>query len=163
MLTEFEFWLMSGVRSSLPVSLCLCLSLCLSFSIFSSLSLSDRYALSLPGFGYSSRLRALLASGAVVVHVASADEEFYAPALKHGVHFVRLEHRRRLARVQSVASSRDSTADEHGAAPCREGVVTSLAATLSFLENKRGMMSNARYGRECAGLREMGGEGKAEG
>ena len=42
---------------------------------------AHRVALSLSGFGYSSRLRALLMCGATVVHVRGEDEEFFMPAL----------------------------------------------------------------------------------
>ena len=47
-----------------------------------------KYCLSVPGHGYSSRLRLLLASGCVVIHVRSPWNEFYMPLLKDGVHYV---------------------------------------------------------------------------
>lgn len=49
---------------------------------------AHRVALSLPGFGYSSRLRTLLACGATVVHVRGEDEEFFMPALVPGEHLL---------------------------------------------------------------------------
>ncbi|KAL1515074.1 hypothetical protein AB1Y20_004138 [Prymnesium parvum] len=52
-----------------------------------------QFALSLPGFGYASRLRALLACGALVLHVPSPHEEFFAPALRDGEHLVVLRGR----------------------------------------------------------------------
>ena len=54
---------------------------------------AHRYALSLSGFGYSSRLRALLMCGATVVHVHGEDAEFFMPALVPGKHLVVLEGR----------------------------------------------------------------------
>ena len=51
---------------------------------------SFRYLLSMPGFGYSSRLRQLLACGGVVVHVEHDSEEFFAPLLKNNTHLIRL-------------------------------------------------------------------------
>ena len=50
-----------------------------------------KYLISVPGFGYASRLRQLLACGAVVLHVVHASEEFYTPLLRDGVHVVRLD------------------------------------------------------------------------
>lgn len=41
-----------------------------------------RYLLSVPGIGYSNRLKALLACGAAVIHVVAPWEEFYMPAVK---------------------------------------------------------------------------------
>ena len=52
-----------------------------------------KFALSLPGFGYSSRLRALLACGALVVHLQHDDNEFFMPALQDGEHLVVLRGR----------------------------------------------------------------------
>ena len=49
-----------------------------------------RYCLSIPGFGYSSRLRSLLACGCVVIHVRSADKEYFTPLLQHGVHWMEI-------------------------------------------------------------------------
>ena len=40
-----------------------------------------RYALSVPGYGYSSRLRALLACGCTVIHIQSLYREFYHPVI----------------------------------------------------------------------------------
>lgn len=47
---------------------------------------NHKSALSLSGFGYSSRLRALLLCGAHVVHVAHEDNEFFVPAM-NGSHW----------------------------------------------------------------------------
>lgn len=47
-----------------------------------------RYLLSIPGFGYSNRLRSLLACGSVVIHVRSPWNEFFLPLLRPDVHFV---------------------------------------------------------------------------
>ena len=51
---------------------------------------SFRHLLSIPGFGYASRLRQLLACGSVVVHVEHDSEEFYSPLLLNGTHLLRL-------------------------------------------------------------------------
>ena len=51
---------------------------------------SYKFLLSLPGYGYASRLRQLLACGSVVLHHAHEAEEFFAPLLKHGEHIIRL-------------------------------------------------------------------------
>ena len=51
-----------------------------------------RYALSIPGYGYSSRLRALLACGCAVIHVRSPWNEFFSPVLRHGVHLFEVQH-----------------------------------------------------------------------
>ncbi|EOD06486.1 hypothetical protein EMIHUDRAFT_249850 [Emiliania huxleyi CCMP1516] len=42
--------------------------------------------LSVPGFGYSNRLRQLLACGSAVVHVQHQSHEFFEPLLKSGEH-----------------------------------------------------------------------------
>ncbi|KAL3931429.1 MAG: hypothetical protein SGPRY_001126 [Prymnesium sp.] len=49
-----------------------------------------RYLLSVPGYGYSNRLKALLACGSVVIHVEprSGPQEFYRPLLVNGKHLV---------------------------------------------------------------------------
>ena len=47
-----------------------------------------RYLLSLPGFGYSNRLKALLSCGSVVVHVRAPWEEWFMPLLVHQRHLV---------------------------------------------------------------------------
>ena len=52
-----------------------------------------KFALSLQGFGYSSRLRTLLLCGALVIHVQHDDNEFYLPALVPGKHLVVLRGR----------------------------------------------------------------------
>mmetsp|Transcript_26463 Transcript_26463/g.79085 ORF Transcript_26463/g.79085 Transcript_26463/m.79085 type:complete len:528 (+) Transcript_26463:105-1688(+) len=46
--------------------------------------------LSVPGFGYSNRLRQLLACGSAVVHVQHQSHEFFEPLLKSGVHYLTL-------------------------------------------------------------------------
>ena len=51
---------------------------------------SYKFLLSLPGYGYASRVRQLLACGSVVLHHAHEAEEFFAPLLKHGEHIIRL-------------------------------------------------------------------------
>ena len=45
-----------------------------------------QYAINVPGFGYSSRLRSLLRCGNAVVHVHHPSAEFFMPLLKHGEH-----------------------------------------------------------------------------
>ena len=47
-----------------------------------------KYALSVPGYGYASRLKALLLCGAAVVHVAHPWNEFFYPLLVPGRHLV---------------------------------------------------------------------------
>lgn len=47
-----------------------------------------RYALSVPGYGYSSRLKALLACGCTVLHVRSSPREYYYPLLRNGTHLI---------------------------------------------------------------------------
>ncbi|KAL1523219.1 hypothetical protein AB1Y20_018171 [Prymnesium parvum] len=49
-----------------------------------------KYLLSVPGFGYSNRLKALLLCGAVVIHVEPyrSAQEFFRPMLVPGRHFV---------------------------------------------------------------------------
>ena len=51
---------------------------------------AHRYLLSVPGFGYSSRLRSLLACGSAIIHVQppGAYDEFYMPRLRHHEHLV---------------------------------------------------------------------------
>lgn len=44
-----------------------------------------RYALSIPGYGYSNRLRSLLACGCVVIHVRPPWEEYFTPLLQNEV------------------------------------------------------------------------------
>ena len=58
-----------------------------------SAACGHRVALSLAGFGYSSRIRQLLACGALVVHVAREDDEFFMPALEPDRHLVVLRGR----------------------------------------------------------------------
>ena len=65
---------------------------------------SYKFLLSLPGFGYASRLRQLLACGSVVLHEAHEAEEFFAPLLNHGEHIVRLP----VGDGQAKASLRES-------------------------------------------------------
>ena len=55
-----------------------------------------RYALSMPGHGYSNRLRALLACGCVVLHVMPPWQEFFSPALRSEVHWVVLKEVREI-------------------------------------------------------------------
>uniref|UniRef100_A0A7S3FIJ1 Glycosyl transferase CAP10 domain-containing protein n=1 Tax=Haptolina ericina TaxID=156174 RepID=A0A7S3FIJ1_9EUKA len=64
-----------------------------------SVACHHKFALSLPGFGYSSRLRTLLACGALVVHVRHDDNEFFMPALEDGTHLVMI-HGRDAVRTQ---------------------------------------------------------------
>ena len=45
-----------------------------------------QYAINVPGFGYSSRLRSLLRCGNTVVHVNHASFEFFVPLLNHAEH-----------------------------------------------------------------------------
>ena len=47
-----------------------------------------RYALSMPGHGYSNRLRGLLACGCVVIHVMPPWEEYFTPLLASEVLFL---------------------------------------------------------------------------
>jgi len=51
---------------------------------------AHRYALSVPGFGYSSRLRSLLACGSTIIHIQppGAYDEFYLPRLREHEHLV---------------------------------------------------------------------------
>ena len=79
-----------------------------------------RYLLSIPGFGYASRLRALLACGSVVVHIPHASHEFFEPLLKDGVHLVRLAR-------GGVGTG--------GGPLARRAVMTSLLPALSELRN----------------------------
>lgn len=65
---------------------------------------SYKFLLSLPGFGYASRLRQLLACGSVVLHQAHEAEEFFAPLLKHGEHIIRIP----VGDGQAKASLRES-------------------------------------------------------
>jgi hypothetical protein len=50
-----------------------------------------RYALSIPGYGYSSRLRSLLACGCTVLHVRSSYQEYFQPLLENGSQLVILD------------------------------------------------------------------------
>lgn len=47
-----------------------------------------KYLLSIPGFGYSNRLRQLLSCGSVVFHIGGFFNEFFMPQLEPGVHYV---------------------------------------------------------------------------
>ena len=47
-----------------------------------------RYLISVPGFGYSNRLKALLSCGSVVIHVKAPWEEYFMPMLQHNRHLV---------------------------------------------------------------------------
>ena len=44
-----------------------------------STACAHQYAINVPGFGYSSRLRSLLRCGGAVVHVAHSSSEFFMP------------------------------------------------------------------------------------
>ena len=50
-----------------------------------------RYLISVPGFGYSNRLKALLSCGSVVIHVRAPWEEYFMPMLQHNRHLVVVE------------------------------------------------------------------------
>ena len=60
-----------------------------------------RFLLSLPGAGYSSRLKNLLLCGSVVIHLAHESEEFFTPWLKNGIHYIRIK---RIEDLKSIAS-----------------------------------------------------------
>jgi hypothetical protein len=47
-----------------------------------------RYLISVPGYGYSNRLKALLSCGSVVIHVKAPWEEYFMPMLQHNRHLV---------------------------------------------------------------------------
>lgn len=49
------------------------------------------YLISVPGFGYSNRLKALLSCGSVVIHVRAPWEEYFMPMLQHNRHLVVVE------------------------------------------------------------------------
>lgn len=54
---------------------------------------AHQYSINVPGFGYSSRLRALLRCGGAVVHVVHASSEFFMPLLRHREHLYLLDGR----------------------------------------------------------------------
>ena len=54
---------------------------------------AHQYSINVPGFGYSSRLRALLRCGGAVVHVVHASSEFFMPLLHHREHLYLLDGR----------------------------------------------------------------------
>lgn len=80
-----------------------------------SAACGHRVALSLAGFGYSSRIRQLLACGALVVHVAREDEEFFMPALEPDRHLVVLRGRNAVG-AQLLPTLERLRADERTAA-----------------------------------------------
>ena len=58
-----------------------------------SAACAHQYSINVPGFGYSSRLRALLRCGGAVVHVTHPSSEFFMPLLRHKEHLYLLSGR----------------------------------------------------------------------
>ena len=54
----------------------------------SAAACQHQYSINVPGFGYSSRLRALLQCGTAVVHVKHHSSEFFMPLLRNGTHLL---------------------------------------------------------------------------
>jgi hypothetical protein len=54
---------------------------------------AHQLTINVPGFGYSSRLRALLACGGAVLHVEHSSSEFFMPLLQHQTHYYLLRGR----------------------------------------------------------------------
>ena len=83
-----------------------------------------RYLLSVPGHGYSNRLKSLLACGSVVLHVPYPAEEWFVPLLTPGVDYVRLASvkdvvpallalRRNASAAKSIAAAALAFAQRH--------------------------------------------------
>ena len=61
--------------------------------VSASAACAHQYAINVPGFGYSSRLRTLLRCGCAVVHVSHPSSEFFQPLLRDSEHLFYLSGR----------------------------------------------------------------------
>ena len=104
-----------------------------------------KFALSLPGFSYSSRLRALLACGALVVHVQHDNNEFYLPAIQDGKHIVLLRGKDSSATSCCPRWRAAARPCELGAHRCgRKTVCPALAVPRLHRELRRGAAHSVR-------------------